>query len=121
MGDYSPNGTFNGVTIGDYVTKLNISYSVDRQTINYVRADGAYIRNTGGGLETISIEAFKIFSDQATKDQYIQTLITSFGNASSTLIVDGVNYTNCFMNNISASEVGRTWITFRIEFIRNVH
>jgi len=110
---------FNGTQIGDYIANVHIDYNVNRQTYSFVRANGTYISNIGGGLERITFEAFKSFDTIENKDQYIQNLITSLGNASNTLTINGVDYSNCFLLSIIPSEVGCKWLKISLTFIRN--
>ena len=81
---------FNGIQIGDYIANVHIDYNVNRQTYSFVRANGTYISNIGGGLERITFEAFKSFDTIENKDQYIQTKRIRISNRSLQLLMSKI-------------------------------
>jgi hypothetical protein len=116
------NATFNGVAIGDHAwISFNTTNEIEVHKIP--RADGAIIRRRGGGLKTITVQAWMKQTDtgEYRKDveQYFDQLAGAFGSGAADLIVNGVTYSNCFFTALLQDAVHNRWSRFTVTFLRS--
>ena len=116
------NATFNGVGIGDHAW-ISIQTNNELEVHKIPRADGAIIRRRGGGLKTITVNAWMKRTDvgeyRADVEQYFDQLAGAFGSAGANLVVNGVTYSNCFFQSISQDTVHNRWSEFTVSFIKS--
>ncbi len=113
---------FNNVAIGDYAW-AEISYQGNVVTRIIPRALGVRIYSTsemGGGQRRITVHAYVIKATRKDLEEYFRTLPASLGYAAATLTVDGVSYTNCYMESITPPSGVERWATFTVNFIQSV-
>ncbi|HUV84070.1 MAG TPA: hypothetical protein VMV86_00080 [Methanosarcinales archaeon] len=116
------NASFNGIAIGDHAW-VSISTSNELEVHKIPRADGAIIRRRGGGVKNITVNAWvkrtDVGEERADVEQYFDQLASAFGSGAATLIVNGVSYTNCFLQSVSQDETHNRWSRFTVTFLRS--
>lgn len=116
------NATFAGIQIGDHAW-LSINTENEVEVHKIPRADGAIIRRRGGGLKTLTVNAWILRTDVLEKrkdiEQYFDQLAGSFGSAVADLIVNGITYSNCIFKSISQDSIHNRWSRFTVTFIRS--
>lgn len=112
------NVTFNGVSIGDHGW-VEIATSNEVEVHKIPRADGAIIRRRGGGLKTLTVHAWKKFDNRFEVETYFNGLAGTLSSAVSDLIVNGVTYSNCLLQNVSADSTHNNFARFSITFIKS--
>ena len=118
----SPNATFNGIAIGDHAwVSINTTNEIEVHKIP--RADGAIIRRRGGGVKTLTVNAWKLRTGALEKrkdiEQFFDQLAGSFGSGIADLIVNGVTYSNCIFQNLSQDAIHNRWSRFTVTFIKS--
>ena len=107
-----PNAKFNGIGIGDHAW-VSISTANEVEVHKIPRADGAIIRRRGGGLKTLTVNAWIVEKgefaptnfDRKNIEQYFDQLGGAFGSGLADLIVNGETYSNCIFQSISQDTV----------------
>lgn len=112
------NINFNGVDIGCHGW-LEINTENEVEVHKIPRADGAIIRRKGGGLKTITVHAWKVFSTRAQKEQYMNALAGNLTSALATLIANGVSYTNCILQDVTDDSTHNNWAEFTLTFLKS--
>jgi hypothetical protein len=88
------------------------------------RAKGVQIysgEEMGGGLITVTIEAFRVKTTRLEIEQYLYNLISNLANTYGTLkIEDTLTLTNCYLQDITPSQESNTWSRFSITFIKSL-
>lgn len=118
----TPNATFNGIAIGNHAwVSINTQNEVEVHKIP--RADGAIIRRRGGGVKTFTVTAWIIKTDtletRSDIEEFFDQLAGAFGSGLADLIVNGVTYPNCILQNISQDTVHNRWSQFTVTFIQS--
>ena len=88
------NGTFNGVSIGDYCWLIPSTNFPDT-SVQIPRAQGIRQRDMGGGEQILTVRAWVVKATVAALAQYFEGLSRSFGTGLASLVIDSVTYTNC--------------------------
>lgn len=117
-----PNATFNGIAIGDHAW-LSINTANEIEIHKIPRADGAIIRRRGGGVKTMTVNAWikkvGVSDDRADIEQYFDQLAGAFGSGVADLIVNGETYSDCIFQSISQDAVHNKWSNFTVTFIKS--
>jgi len=114
----TPNASFAGTYIGDFAW-LEISYSNVLEIKKIPRADGCIVRRRGGGEQSLTVHAYAIKTTRANFEQYFKDLPLSFGSGSSTLSVNGIDYTDTFFESIAPGGDYKNFTTFTVSFRRS--
>ena len=117
-----PNATFNGIAIGDHAwVAINTENEIEVHKIP--RADGAIIRRRGGGLKTITVNAWikktDLLETRSDVEQYFDQLAGAFGSGVADLIVNGETYSNCIFKSLSQDAVHNRWSNFTVTFFKS--
>jgi hypothetical protein len=112
------NANFNGVSIGDHAW-VNITTSNEVEVHKIPRADGAILRRRGGGLKNITVNAWINKGTRVEVEQYFNQLGGAFTSAVADLIVNGVTYSDCLLQNISQDAVHNKWSNFTVTFLKS--
>jgi len=123
MGSYK-TVTFNGVTLGDSVTKGPTTTKISRNVIIDPVSDltGVVTRNRGGGQQDLEVECVVDFDNEAAKLVYLQTLWSAVGLTKGSLITTTptLTWTNCLLLDLQPTkETGRV-IWFKAGFVRSI-
>ena len=117
-----PNATFNGVGIGDHAwVSFNTANEIEVHKIP--RADGAILRRRGGGLKTITVNAWIVKKDvldtRSNIEEFFDQLAGAFGSGIADLIVNGITYSNCIFQSISQDAIHNKWSNFTVIFLKS--
>jgi len=112
------NSTFSGIQIGDFA-HLETSTDNEVEIHKIPRADGAILRQRGGGLKTMTIHGWVKKLSRKQLELYLDNLGAAFGSALGTLIVNGNSYTNCIFKRISPDSDHFKWSRFTIIFYKS--
>lgn len=114
--------TFNSANVGDWAW-AEFAYEGNPDIRIIPRAAGVRIYSTsqmGGGQQKIIVHAYLIKSTRKEIEDFFATAHTTFGNGPSTLVVDGVSYTNTYLVRISPDSSYERYSTFEMEFVRSI-
>lgn len=114
----TPNASFNSENIGDFAW-LEISFSNNLEIKKIPRADGCIVRRRGGGEQTLTVHAYVTKTTRANFEQYFKGLPLLFGSGSSTLTVNGIDYTNTFFVSLSSGGDYKNFTSFTAIFRRS--
>jgi hypothetical protein len=112
------NITFNGVGIGDHGW-VEISTTNEVEVHKIPRADGAILRRRGGGLKTLTVNAWIKRDKRSDVEKYFNELAGALTSDIADLIVNDVTYSNCLLQNIAADPVHNNWARFTVTFLKS--
>ena len=112
------NGSFQGVSIGDYCW-AEISQENEVEVHKIPRADGAILRRRGGGVKTITVHGWVKKTKRKDLEIYLNGLAAAFGSGLGDLVVNGNTYSNCIFKSISPGSEHYRWSRFSIVFIKS--
>lgn len=114
--------TYNSVDVGDWAW-AEIGFEGNPEVRVIPRCKGVKILSTtemGGGQLSITVHAYLIKETRKEIEDFFAGAQTSYGNGPSTLVVDGVSYTNTYLVRIVPDSSYERFATFTIEFIKSI-
>ena len=112
------NITYNGIDLGDYGF-INIDYGRSSVTNPIPRAEGVIIFNMGGGTQTITANCWVIKDTPELASIFLEQLPVLLGGGPADLVVDGVTYSNTFLEGFSPDSQDSRGRNFSITFVRS--
>ena len=112
------NASFNGIAIGDHAW-LEVSTENEVEVHKIPRADGAILRRRGGGLKTLTVHAWITRAGRDDVETYFNGLAGMFTSGVASLVVNGVTYTNCILQSISADSNHNKFSRFTVTFLKS--
>jgi len=112
------NVNFNGVNIGCHAW-LEINTENEVEVHKIPRADGAIIRRKGGGLKTLKVHAWQVWNTRAEVEQYMNSLAGNLSSGIGDLIVNGVTYSNCILQDVSSDANHNNFAQFTVTFLKS--
>ena len=116
-------GVFNAVAIGDAVTGVS-SGNVSREVVvdSVLGVDGVVTRNRGGGVQWISVEAYRECGSFVERLGYVEGLFAELGSGKGTLSVTGEGgvkeWEGCLLTEVKEVEWAGAYVKFVCRFVR---
>ena len=112
------NASFGGIGIGDH-TWLEVRTANEVEVHKIPRADGSIIRRRGGGLKTLALHAWIKKSSRVEIETYFNQLAGTLTSAVADLIVNGVTYTDCILQSVSADPTHNNFSRYSLIFLKS--